>query len=149
MLIPYLRRLYLCSAIEGSLKLDDQPLKGAEVTRVSRSSYFDRKPITESVITDGNGDFKFEKRIKIPLIALFHQPAITQQISVRYKHKDLKSIQIYKGNYDKNGEAKNLVHDYNLKFDKDLKLEVNNGKLQLDFNLFETESKIFIGGQPY
>lgn len=128
---PEFKNHYLTSEIEGYLKVDSKPIYNVLLIRVSRSHWYDEKPVIDSVKTDENGYFKFDKRTKFSIITLLHQPVIDQNIKVIVTDTVLKSIHLNKMNYDKNGELNRHVYDEDKGFD----LQLHKGKLQLLFNL--------------
>lgn len=133
---PEFKKHYLCSEINGSLKLDNVPIKGATIIRSSKSHWYDKKTRIDSVKTDKNGIFKLKERTKFATFTLVHQAVVKQLLTIRIKNQDYKTIDLSKMNYDKNGELRELDSIEKKTFD--LKLKKNKIKLNIVLNKNDT-----------
>ncbi len=132
---PEFKKHYLCSEIKGSLKLNNFPVQNATIVRLSKSHWYDKEPVIDSVKTDKNGLFKFEERTKFATVTLVHQPVIKQLLTIRIKNRDSETIDLSKMNYNKNGELKALDSIE----EKSFYLKLVKNKIELNISLNEND----------
>jgi hypothetical protein len=95
------------SEVTGTVTLDGQPVKGAEIIQIYQWAWDEKKEEAQTT-TDAQGMFKFPLREKGGIISnvMPHEPVIFQQILIKCQGKEYVAWQHSKHNYELDGELK-------------------------------------------